>query len=123
MKKKLLITIVSSFAIAVALLFAGQKQSSINVLVSDNVEALSDGDADFFKVFGILNKHTLKEYATSNTPTEARGYDYASRSSSYVLHPGAANDPDARLCAQQELVNMNSLRYGIYCYTITPYND
>lgn len=121
MKKKILITIVGSFAIA--LFFAEQKQSSINVLVSDNVEALSDGDPDFFKVYGILNKHTLKEYATSNTPPEARGYDYASKSSSLVLHPGAANDPDARLCARQELVNMNSLRYGIYCYTITPYND
>lgn len=121
MKKKILISVVSS--VAIALFFAGQKQSSINVLVSDNVEALSDGDTDIFKVFGILTKHTLKEYPTSSTLPDSKGYDYASKSSSYVLHPGAANDPDARLCNQPELVNINSTRYGIYCYTITPYND
>ena len=116
MKKKLLITVVSS--VAIALFFAGQKQSSVNVLVSDNVEALSDGDTDFFKVFGRSDKHTLYEYATSSTNWADRKSGYAAQSDEYVgFHPDL-DDAFGKKCASQQTIDKTRPR-TTYCYTIT----
>lgn len=116
MKKYLFITVLCS--VAIALFFVAQKQSSLNVLVSNNVEALSDNDTDYIEAkFGKLYRNTLCEYPTEYTPKSNIGFWYASKSKDMFYHP-YCNDPEARLCANMERVNVYSPRYGIYCYTI-----
>lgn len=116
MKKKLLITVVCS--VAIALFFVGQKQSSLNVLVRDNVEALSDNDIDLITAtFGKLRQNTLMEYPKSNTPISWLAYWFATQSSEICYHPYCPEYP-GKMCGDPVICNTHAIRDGIYCYTI-----
>lgn len=116
MKKKICISIVCSAAIA--LFFVGQKQSSVNYLVSDNVEALSTDDDMFANICGKLEKHYLYEYATNSTPFSDRKSAYAAQSDEYVgFHPDL-DDAFGKKCASEQTVDKTRPRLT-YCYTIT----
>ncbi len=116
MKKKLLLS--GTCVVLLASFIAGQKQHSINTLVSDNVEALTFDDDEWTKnMFGTLEQHTLYEYPSQYTGYYDIGSDYAAQSNEYVIHP-KCTESMAKKCASKQIVDLSSPR-SVHCYTIT----